>query len=86
MTNVDQHNKMRLGQWFAVAAFSTIALVAMTSNFDKIKDQKKEVKWAVSAVSIALTFSALAVFAHVLLKAKFVGTAMEGGLVRSLDS
>jgi len=72
----------RYAKWFMVAAFSTIALVSLTGTYDdeKIGDQPKEVKWAVSAISISLTFSALAVFANFLLKEKFVGTVIEGGL------
>ena len=72
----------RQSHWFSVAAFSTIALVAITSTFDvDISDQTKQIKWAVSAVSISLTFSALAVFANILVKDKFVDTPVEGGLV-----
>jgi hypothetical protein len=82
MTTIDDQHKVRRSQWFAVAAFSIIALVSMTSNFDDdIQDETKEVKWAVSGVSIALTFSALATIAHYLLKDKFVGKVTEGGLV-----
>jgi hypothetical protein len=82
-TMTDRDKKTRQSQWFAVAAFSTVALVALCSNFEgKIKDEDMRVKWAVSAISLALIFSALAVFAHILLKEKFANTAMEGGLVR----
>jgi len=73
----------RNAHWMMVAAFSTIALVSITSSFvddEKLKDQEKETKWAVSAISVALVFSAIAVFANFLLKEKFVGTIMEGGL------
>ena len=76
----------RHAHWFGVAAFSTIALVSMTSLFvDSIKDEPKATKWAVSAVSIALSFSSLAVFANLLLKDKFVDTSIEGGLVSFLQ-
>ena len=86
MTIDDQEKKTRLSQWFAVAAFSTIALVSMTSNFlNKIKDEDRPSKWAVSAVSLTLTFSALAMFANILLKEKFVNTPMEGGLVSTVS-
>jgi hypothetical protein len=79
-----EHVKItRQTQWFGVAAFTIIALVAMTNNFnDNISDETKEVKWAVSAVSIALTFSSVAVIANLFLKDKFVGTIMETGMVR----
>lgn len=81
----DALNSQRHSQWFAVTAFSIIALVAMTTNFEgNITDESKEVKWAASTVTIALTFSALAVLAHVLLKEKFVGTVIEKGMVRRL--
>ena len=76
-------SKSRMSHWFAVAAFSTIALVSITSNMvGDISDQIKEVKWAVSAVSIALSFSVLALLATVVLKDKFVGTTIETGMVR----
>jgi len=80
----------RSSHWFAVAAFSTIALVSITTEFGDvgfegdITDQKRETKWAVSAISVALSLSGLAVFANLLLKDKFVDTPMEGGMVRCL--
>jgi len=76
----------RSSHWFAVAAFSTIALVSITTEFGDvgfegdITDQKRETKWAVSAISVALGLSGLAVFANLLLKDKFVDTPMEGGM------
>lgn len=77
----DQDKKTRQTQWFAVTAFSVIALVAMTSNFnDNIGDETKETKWAVSAVSIAFTMSSLACIANLFLKDKFVDTTMETGM------
>jgi hypothetical protein len=54
----------------------------MTSNFDgDISDQTKEVKWSVSAVSIALTLSSLSLLATIFLKDKFCNS-METGMVR----
>lgn len=87
-TNHHHHrrqDKMRLVQWFAAAAFSTIALVALTSNLEgQLRDETSEVRWAVAAVSITVTCAALAVLASLLLQgASFVGTALEGGLVRA---
>jgi len=76
-------NNDRSPHWFAVAAFSTIALVSITSSFEDgedLKDMEKETKWAVSAIIVSLFFSALAVFANLLVKDKFVDTLMEGGL------
>ena len=81
MTNRNTH-------WWMVAAFSTIALVAITSEFGdeggkegNITDQTKETKWAVSAISIALALSGLTVLALLRLKDKFVDTPVEGGMV-----
>jgi hypothetical protein len=88
MTHHEHHEEpcSRQPHWFAVAAFSIIALVSMTSNFTgDISNQTKEVKWSVSAVSIALTFSSLALIATMVLKDKFVGTTMETGMVRRCD-
>ena len=82
-TMTAQDKKTRHSQWFAVAAFSTIALVAMTYDLGKIKNQGMRVKWSVSAISLVLVFSALAFFAHIFLREKFANTAVEGGLVRS---
>jgi preprotein translocase subunit SecE len=85
MTNeqVERSKNIREMQWFAVAAFTAIALVSMTRNFaDNINNETHEVKWAVSAVCIALTLSILAVVANFFLKDKFVGTNMETGMVR----
>jgi len=77
----EENNKgNRFVGWFASAVFSTIALVAITSDMDgNLKEQDKENKWAISAVIVALTMSALAVFAHIA-KDRFVGTIVEGGL------
>jgi hypothetical protein len=74
-----EHNRNSL--WFTSCAFAIIALVAITSEKGDITDQIKEVKWAVSAISVNIGLSGLAVLAIVALKNKFVGTIMEGGLV-----
>ena len=74
--------------WFSVAAFSTIVLVSFVNYFpsgEDITDQPDHTKWALSAVSIALSFSAIAVFSNLLLKERFEGKIMEGGLVRIID-
>ena len=78
----------RNSHWFSVAAFTTIALVSIVNNFpegEDIKDQEDYTKWVVSAMSIALTFSTLGVFANLLLKDKFEGQILEGGLVSSTN-
>ena len=78
----------RITHWFSVAAFSTIALVSIINNFPEgqdITDQEDYTKWVVSAMSIGLTFSALGVFANFLLKEKFEGQLLEGGLVSTLQ-
>ena len=40
-------------------------------------------QWAVSGVSITLSLSAISVFGNFLLREKFGGTSMEGGMVRT---
>lgn len=72
--------------WVTMAASATIALIALLKDFDKLKDQEKQVKWAASGLSIALTMAGIAVFANMLLRDKFVGTLLEGGMVRKPQS
>ena len=79
----DEEKPCRHKTWFAVAAFSTISLVSLTSSIPDgadLKDMNKEFKWSVSAASISLSLAALAWFAHAA-KDRFVGTTTEGGLV-----
>ena len=72
----------RFSSWFATTAFSVIALVAMTIDWEgDVGDQMKEVKWSFSAILVSLCLSGLALLAHVA-RDKFVGTPVEGGLVR----
>lgn len=72
----------RRNEWFAVGAFSTIALVAITSDMvGDLGDQTDELKWSAVSLLIALAVSAVAFFAHALGKL-FVGTIIEGFLVR----
>ena len=74
--------KNRRNEWFAVSAFSTIALVAITSDMQgNLGDQTDELKWSAISLLIALAVSAVAFFAHALGK-MFVGTIIEGFLVR----
>jgi hypothetical protein len=70
----------RHAHWTMMAGFATIALIALLKDFDKVKDQEKQVKWAVSGLSISLAMGGLAVFANMLLRDKFVGTHLEGGM------
>lgn len=82
MVDDKELHQTRNVQWFALAAFSNVALASMTSNFaNDLSDETKEVKWVVSGVSVALALSTLSFIAHFVLKEKFVGTIMEGGLV-----
>jgi hypothetical protein len=77
----EQPKPNRYPQWFSVAAFSVIALVGLTSTLKgDLSNQAKQIKWSASAMSVALTLSALAVFAHIA-KDRFIGTPIEGGLV-----
>jgi hypothetical protein len=75
----------RHGLWFAQVAFSVMALCAVTSRFMDdvdIQDQEKHVKWTVSALSVVLSLSSLSTIAHVVSQDVFVGSVMEGGMVR----
>ena len=72
----------RFSRWFAVVAFSSVALTALITDLPgNLSDEGKTVKWSASAISISLAMSALAWFAHMLIKDKFVGTHLEGGMV-----
>jgi hypothetical protein len=80
------HDHARCSQWFALAAFTTIALVAMTSRFDgNISDATKEqgeIPWATTAMGVVLIVSTLSLVGHFLVEDRFVGSLVEGGLVR----
>ena len=81
MTETEQDTSRGI-KWFMLLAFSIIALVALLTDVGMVSSEPLFVQWSVSAVSISLALSALAVIAGALLKTKFVGTAIEGGLVR----
>jgi hypothetical protein len=50
-------NPNRHSQWLPQAAFSTLCLVSIINPIEgDLKDQSKEVKWSVSALSISLVF------------------------------
>lgn len=75
----------RQTQWFAIMAFSIIALASLVTNFDddaNVSDQTSEVKWVVSAVSIAFAFATISVLAHFVIPDKFMNTNLETGMVR----
>lgn len=74
-------NTNRHVHWFNSGAFATIALAAICQEFGDIRDQTKEIKWIFAGVLIALTFSGLAIFGNMILRDKFVGTVLEGGMV-----
>jgi hypothetical protein len=77
--------KVRHGQWLALAAFTTVTLVAMRSRFENdLQDEKKPVKWAISAACVVLFASTLSTVYHFVMPSKFVGTVWEGGMVRCL--
>jgi hypothetical protein len=80
------HDQVRCAQWFALAAFTTIALVAMTSRFNgNISDATKEqceIPWATTAMGVALITSTVSLASHFVVKDRFVGSLAEGGLVR----
>jgi hypothetical protein len=69
--------------WFTLLAYSVVALAALLWEVDKVSDETSVNKWCVSAISISVAFSGLAVIASTFMKSKFTGTATEGGLVRA---
>ena len=86
--NDDANRGGRTTQWFAIMAFSVIALAALVTNFEDgtdIGDQTGEVKWVVSAISIAMSFATISVLAHVFIPDKFPNTNLETGMVRSYE-
>jgi uncharacterized membrane protein len=71
----------RFVTWFSLAVFNTIALVGLNSELEQdLSDEPKEIKWCISAMIVVLCLSLLGVLAH-MLRGKFIGTTMEGGLV-----
>jgi hypothetical protein len=68
--------------WLSLLAYSVIALVALLWEVDKVSDETGQNKWTVASMSISVAFSGLAVIASFLMKSKFSGTHIEGGLVR----
>jgi hypothetical protein len=80
---VQRRAKVRQGQWLALAAFTSVTLVAMRSRFENnLSDEKQPVKWAMSSASVVLFASTLSCVYHFLMPKKFVGTLWEGGMVR----
>jgi hypothetical protein len=76
--------EQRQTKWFAIMAFSIIALASTATNFvgDNVTDETKEVKWVVSLLSIAFSFATLSVLATIFTKEKFNNTSIETGMVR----
>jgi hypothetical protein len=82
----ETRNPNRHSQWLPQAAFSTLCLVSIINAMvGDLKDQTKELKWSVSALSISLGFSGFAIFAnYLLLNGKFQGTRVEGVMVSEI--
>jgi hypothetical protein len=73
--NADPPPASRFATWFLIAAFNTIALVALNSELEyDLKDESRPHNWCISSMIVTLTLAALGVFAH-LLRGKFVGAA-----------
>jgi hypothetical protein len=80
---VQRRAKVRQGQWLALAAFTSVTLVAMRSRFENhLADEKRPVKWAMSSASVVLFASTLSCVYHLVIPKKFVGTLWEGRMVR----
>ena len=71
----------RLSQWFAMAFFASIALIALTTRYNDFESETAVVKWALSVLCIAIGMSGLAIIASYTVPDKFSGTKVEGGMV-----
>ena len=71
----------RLGQWFALGFFASIALIALVTRYDDFETERAVVKWALSVLCITVGCTALAIIASMTVPDKFSGTNVEGGLV-----
>ena len=76
----------RLGQWFALAFFASIALIALVTRFNDFSSERAVVKWALSVLCIVVGFAALAIIASFTVPDKFSGTQAEGGMVSHVHS
>jgi hypothetical protein len=82
----DQERTMagnRLGPWFALGAFSSIALIALVTRYDSFGDEKAVIKWALATFCIAIGMAGLAIIATVAASDKYIGTKGEGVMVSS---
>ena len=76
-------NQGRRGQWFSLAAFTTIALASFVNDMSgDLTDQRKEMKWSFSALVMSLAFAFMSMVASLVLRERFSGTPMEHGMVR----
>jgi hypothetical protein len=74
-------NQGRRGQWFSLAAFTTIALASFVNDMSgDLADQRKEMKWSFSALVMALGFAFMSMVASLVLRERFSGTPMEHGM------
>ena len=53
----------RLSQWFALAFFDSIALIALTTRYNDFESERAIVKWSLSVLCIALGMAGLAIMA-----------------------
>lgn len=73
----------RRNEWFAMGAFSIVALVSITSEMSgDLSDQEDELKWSIVSLIIGVGVAGIGFFAHALGEL-FVGTIIEGLLVRN---
>jgi hypothetical protein len=74
--------------WTMAAVGTTVALVALVSEYKSngamLSEQSKDYKWATAAISISFALSWCAVFANIFTRTLFVGTVLEGLMVRFL--
>jgi uncharacterized membrane protein len=73
--------------WTMAAVGTTIALIALLTDFlegESLKRQSAENKWAVSAMSIALSLSWIAIVCTKAIRSRFVGSIYEGTMVSVL--
>jgi len=78
-----QEQECRSTKWFATMTFYVIALTSFVTHIDQVAGSPTYILWATSALSISMALAVLAVMANTVVGSKFVGTAIEGGLVSS---
>jgi predicted ferric reductase len=85
-TSTETEHVSRDLHWSMTAVGTTIALIALLTDFlesESLKQQTSQHKWAVSAMCIALALSWIALTFTIVARPRFVGSIYEGVMVCS---